>query len=57
MAALDWPEKITVSKRNYRSRRALESYKIGMIKRAAADRKNLFAEAERKKMLADIVAA
>ena len=44
MAALGWPEKITINKRNFRSRRKLESYKIAMVKRAAADRKRLFAE-------------
>ena len=43
MAALNWPPKITIRKRNFRSRRALEAYKTGMINRAAADRKRLFA--------------
>ena len=43
LAAMGWPEKITVNHRNFRSRRALEAYKLGMIKRAAADRKRLFA--------------
>jgi hypothetical protein len=45
LAALGWPEKISINKRNFRSRKKLEAYKRGMVKRAAADRKRLFAEA------------
>jgi hypothetical protein len=43
LAALGWPEKITINHRNFRSRRKLEAYKTAMVKRAAADRKRLLA--------------
>jgi hypothetical protein len=45
LAEMGWPEKISINKRNFRSRHKLESYKRAMLKRAAADRKRLFAEA------------
>jgi hypothetical protein len=38
MRKLGWPAKISMRKRNFRSRRELEKFKAAMIKRAVAER-------------------
>jgi hypothetical protein len=43
LAALGWPAKIQINKRNFRSRRQLEAFKAAMLKRAMAERKQLAA--------------
>jgi hypothetical protein len=44
MAALGWPSKIQIQGRNFRSRKALEKFKVSLLKKAAADRKKLAAD-------------
>jgi hypothetical protein len=36
--ALDFPQKITIRRRNFRSRKALDAFKARMLKRAIAER-------------------
>jgi hypothetical protein len=43
MAALGWPAKIQINKRNFRSRIQLEQFKASMLRRAMAKRKHLAA--------------
>ena len=39
MIALGWPPKIKMRQRNYRSRRALEAFKAGLVRRAIEQRR------------------
>ena len=41
MIALGWPPKIKMRQRNYRSRRALEAFKAGLVQRAIEQRRQL----------------
>ena len=43
MEKLDWPAKIQIGKRNFRSRNQLEAFKEAMLKRAMAERKKIVA--------------
>jgi hypothetical protein len=45
MAELGWPARVTIRKRNYRSRHQLEKFKQAMLRRAMAQRKKFVAEA------------
>jgi hypothetical protein len=44
MIALGWPPIIRIGQKRYRSRRAIEAFKRGLIKRASAERGKLVAE-------------
>jgi hypothetical protein len=43
LAELDWPAKITIRNRNFRSRQQIEKYKSGMVRRAMAQRRKFVA--------------
>jgi hypothetical protein len=45
LAEMGWPAKVAMRKRNFRSRQQLEAFKKKMLKRAMAERKQLFAAA------------
>jgi hypothetical protein len=46
MAALGWPVKIQINRRNFRSRNQLEIFKRNLLKRAMVERKKLFADSD-----------
>jgi hypothetical protein len=45
LAEMGWPAKVSMRKRNFRSRHQLEQFKNNMLRRAMAERKQLIAAA------------